>query len=122
LVYPWYTALNGAVKVKVLSVKVDAFTYAKFKERASREGLTVSELLRKIINESFEREEKENSSTSEILFILKEALRILEQAKTFCKEIPMPYDKQTQLKEFLEIQVRNFKRKIDYEKMLSTPS
>lgn len=99
--------------MKVLGVKVDPFEYERFKEKAAREGLTVSGLLRKLIAESFKEKKLLPSDTS---FVVRESFRILNEAKARCDRIPIPFDKQAELKEFLSIQIRDLQRKLDYEK------
>ena len=99
--------------MKVLGVKVEPSEYKRFKEKAARERLTVSELLRNLIAESFK---EKKSLPSDTAFVVRESFRILNEAKTMCNQIPIPFDKQAKLKEFLNIQIRDFQRKLDYEK------
>jgi len=97
--------------MKVLSAKVDLPRYRQFKEKATREGLTISQLLRKLIDESF----KEKSPPSDKAFVLRESFKILNEAKTICNQLPMPYNKQLELQKFLNMQTKDFETKLKYE-------
>lgn len=101
--------------MSVLSVRLhDPFLYMRFKEKAKREGLTISQLLEKLIIESL-KEKKNLSLPPDKLFVLNESLKILSQAKAFCSMIPISIEKQRELKQFLDVQVRDLQRKVKFE-------
>jgi len=101
--------------MSVLSVRLhDPFLFMRFKEKAKREGLTVSELLTKLIAESLEEKKVRPSDN---IFILRESLRILTEVKAMIDKSERLWgEDKPKIAEFLNTQIRDLQRKFQYEK------
>lgn len=96
---------------KTLGTKVDLLLYKRFSERAIRERMTVSDLLRKAVNE-FLSEKK--PLPSDKTFILRESIKILDDAYARIERM-LSMMERDKILEYLKLQIRDMQTKLMYE-------